>query len=100
MLLELIDHCFQGAGFLGHLVLLYVLIRKKRAQEFPIFTLFAIGNLVRTIALFPIRRYGSQASYFYSYWVLAIFDIAIQLLCTGELTLKVFRPRARWATGL
>ncbi len=100
MPLALIDDSFWGAGFLGHILLLYVLVKQKRIAEFPMFSLFVIANLARTTVLYPIRHYGSQAAYFYVYWGWALFDTAIQLFCTAELAAKVFRPRARWAAGL
>ena len=100
MPLALIEHCFWGAGFLGHLLLLHVLVKHARVREFPFFTLFVVTNLARTMVLYPIRQYGSRAAYFYVYWGWALFDITMQLLCTSELAVKVFRPRTKWAAGL
>jgi hypothetical protein len=85
------------ASFVGHVALLLVLLIRRRVRIFPIFTTFIVASIVRTIALFCIRRYGTKAEYFYSYWSLATVDVALQLGIVYEMMRQIFRPLGSWA---
>ncbi len=92
-----LDHLFWALSFIGHCILLSILIIRRRASLFPAFTTLIAANVLRTIVLFSVFRLGSTESYFYTYWSLAILDTALQIAVAYELAAKVFRPLGAWA---
>jgi hypothetical protein len=92
-----LDLLFWAASFLGHVILLFVLFIRRRARTFPLFTTFISANILRTISLYLIARFGTKAAYFYTYWYLAIFDVGLQLSVAYELASGIFRPLGIWA---
>lgn len=100
MPLSTLDLLLWAAGFLGHLSLFLVLLLRRRARRFPVFTTLILLDVVRTIALFLIDREGTRATYFYSFWGLASADVALQLGVVYELASKVFRPLGEWAADI
>ena len=92
-----LDLLFWAASFAGHIVLLSVLCIRHRVRSFPFFTAFIAVDILRTIALYLIRHFGTKSTYFYSYWYLAILDFALQLCVVYELASRTFRPRGIWA---
>ena len=95
-----LDLLFWAVGFVGHVILLLVLLTRHRARAFPIFTTLIGLDLVRTIALAFIQKYGTRAGYFYTYWFLAILDVTLQLGVVYEMTSRVFRPLGKWASDV
>jgi hypothetical protein len=95
-----IDLLLWAASFFGHLALLVVLLVRKRAARFPWFTALVVLNILRTIALYAIRRYATKSDYFYSYWSLAIVDEIVQLAVIYELARQVFRASGSWARDM
>jgi hypothetical protein len=95
-----LDLLLWAASFLGHVALLSVLWVRGRVRLFPIFTAFITLNVIRTVALFFIQRYGTAIHYFYSFWSLAIVDVAFQLGVVYELGSYIFRPNGQWIVGL
>lgn len=91
------DLFLWAAGFAAHLSLFGVLWARRRIREFPLFTAFILLNIVRTVALFFIARYGAKAVYFYAYWCLAVVDAGLQLGVVYELCSTIFRPLGEWA---
>lgn len=83
------------AGFVGHILLLVVLLLRKQAQRFPWFTSFVVVSIVRTIALWLVRNDRTQ--YFDMYWSLYVLDAALQLAVVYEIAGSVFRPVGVWA---
>ena len=92
-----LDLVFWAASFAGHVTLLLVLFLRHRVKAFPLFTTFIAANILRTVALYLIVRFGSRATYFYTYWYLAILDVALQLCVVYELASSIFRPMGAWA---
>jgi hypothetical protein len=92
-----LDLLLWAASFAAHLGLLFVLVVRRRARSFPVFTTLIIANVGRTIALFLIQVYGTKAEYFYTFWSLAVLDVALQLGVVYEMASHVFRPSGRWA---
>jgi len=88
------------AGFLGHLALLLILLLRRRARMFPVFTTLIVLNVTRTIVLFLINREGTKATYFYTFWSFAFADVALQFGVVYELASKVFRPLGEWASDI
>jgi hypothetical protein len=95
-----LDLFFWVAGLFGHIVLLLVLCLKRRARRFPMFTTIISLYVARTVALFFILRDGSQSTYFYTYWSLAVVDVVLQLLVLLEVAFHVFRPLGTWAADI
>lgn len=91
-----VDNLLWALSFIGHWILLAVLVLRRRAGFFPVFTALISFNIVRTIMLFFTLRLGSRESYFYVYWTLAIVDVGFQLAIAYELASKVFRPVGSW----
>jgi len=92
-----VDNLLWALGFIGHLVLLSVLVLRRRARSFPAFTGLISLSICRTVVLFFTLRLGTAESYFYTYWTLAIVDVGLQLAIAYELASKVFRPLGPWA---
>jgi len=92
-----LDLLFWAAGFTAHLVLLLVLFIRQRVRTFPVFTLFVTSNVARTVALFLIQRYSTRSVYFYTFWSLAVLDVAFQLGVIYEMASRIFRPGGHWA---
>ena len=97
MHLTMVDRLFWAAGLFGHCALLAVLAFRHRAPLFPAFTTLISADIVRTVLLYFMLRFGSSESYFYSYWTLAIVDVALQLAVVYEVATHVFRPLGAWA---
>jgi hypothetical protein len=95
-----LDLLFWAAGLGAHLVLLCVLLIRRRFRAFPIFTLFILSNIGRTVALYLVELYGNKTSYFYTYWSLAVLDSALQLSVVYEMYSLTFRPLGKWAPDL
>ncbi|HEY5328588.1 MAG TPA: hypothetical protein VIJ79_01780 [Acidobacteriaceae bacterium] len=95
-----LDIFFWVAGFLDYSILLVILIAKHRARRFPIFTSMIAFIVCRSIGLYFVHRYGSDHAYSYTYWTLAIVDVALQLLVLYEVASKTFCPGGQWAPGI
>ncbi len=95
-----LDLLFWAAGLGAHLMLLCVLLIRSRFKGFPIFTMFVASNIGRTVALYLVQFYGNKASYFYTYWSLAILDTVLQLSVVYEMYSLTFRPLGQWAHDL
>ena len=92
-----LDLLLWAASFAVHLGLLLVLVVRRRVIAFPLFTTLIVANIARTITLFLIQVYGTKAEYFYTFWCLAVLDVALQLGVVYEMASHVFRPNRRWA---
>jgi hypothetical protein len=95
-----LDLWFWAASFLGHLVLLFVLWKQRRAKLFPFFTTLISTNIIRTIALYLVRRYGAPSNYFYTYWSLTVLDTILQFCVAYEMAAHVFRPIGVWSSDV
>jgi hypothetical protein len=95
-----VDNLLWALSFLGHWILLAVLLVRRRAGSYPAFTALIAFSIARTIALFFTLRLGSPKSYYDTYWTLAIADAGLQLAIAYELASKVFRPLGRWVPDL
>jgi hypothetical protein len=95
-----LDLLFWAAGLGAHSALLCVLLIRRRFRGFPIFTLFILSNIGRTVALYLVQLYGSKTSYFYTYWSLAVLDTVLQLSVVYEMYSLTFRPLGKWAPDL
>ena len=90
------DHFVWAASFAGQILLLLVLVVRQRARSFPLFTVYAVENIVTTCVLYAVYSHFYSA-YFYAFWSLQIVDEAFQLLVFCELAVHVFCPTGEWA---
>jgi hypothetical protein len=98
MQLTVFDQSLWAAIFVQDLILVCVLLFRRRVQRFPVFTALISFDIVRTVTLFVIQHSGSRATYFYTYWVLALIDVLLQLGVLYRIASGVFRPAGRWAS--
>jgi len=92
-----LDLLFWAAGFGAHLTLLSVLLIRRRFRQFPIFTAFIFTNVLRTIVLYFTESLGTKATYFYTFWLLGILDMLLQISVVYEMYALTFRPLGAWA---
>jgi hypothetical protein len=91
-----LDDILWATGFVGHLVLLVVLVFRRRVRDFPIFASLIAYLTMRTIVLFLILRYGSAHAYKIGYWILSPGDYAFQIAVIFEMGRNVLRPTGTW----
>jgi hypothetical protein len=96
MNLSALDNALWAASLVGHVALAVVLILRKRARGFPIFTAFVVFEASRTILLFFILRYASKHAYFLAYWITGFADYIFQIALIFEIARDVLRPTGRW----
>jgi hypothetical protein len=95
--LTVLDLFLWAATFGADLILISVLLLRGRARTLPAFSVLIALDVVRTIALFLIDHCGTRATYFYTYWSLAVVDVLLQLSVLYRIASQVFRPTGRWA---
>ena len=95
-----LDRLLWALCLAGHVILLVVLLLRRRAKVFPIFTALITLNIFRTVLLYFTLHLGSSESYFYTYWTLAIVDVALQIAVAYEIAAHVFQPLGAWAPGV
>lgn len=92
-----LDLVFWAAGFLSHIILLFVLWLRHRARTFPLFAALIATDVVRTVVLYLVLHFDTRHSYFVTYWSLAVLDFVLQLAVVYEMFSQVFRPLGEWA---
>lgn len=93
------DLSVWAASFIGHLLLLVVLLARKREQQFPVFTALIAFNVLRSCLLFYVNsRHHRQ--YFNTYWILAAMDEVLEFAFLYESASIVFRPSGAWARDI
>ncbi len=97
MQLTVLDRLLWAVTFGEDLILIFVLLFRQRFRRFPVFTALISLDVVRTIALIFIQRSGARATYFYTYWSLALVDVLLQVSVLYRIASYVFRPTGRWA---
>jgi hypothetical protein len=91
-----LDNILWAAGFLGHAALLGVLLVRGRWRSFPVFTCLIAYQILVTITLFLVSRYGSRHNYAVAYWITAAGDFSFQLALILEIARVVLRPTGTW----
>jgi len=91
-----LDNLLWASGFGGHLALLVVLLTRKRVRDFPVFTSLISYQIMMTVALFLISRYGNAHAYYIAYWALSPGDYAFQVALIFEIARHVLRPTGTW----
>ena len=96
MNLSALDNALWAASLIGHVALLLILIVRKRAREFPVFTLFVASEVLRTVLLFLVLHYGTKHGYFLAYWITGFANYLFQVGLIFEIGRRVLRPTGRW----
>jgi hypothetical protein len=96
MLITGFDLSIWAASFVGHLILLAVLLGRKRHIHLPAFTSLIAFNVIRSVVLFAINQ-RNGASYFNAYWTLSGIDEALGFAIVYEGASIIFRPAGSWA---
>lgn len=91
-----VDRFLWMAGFIGHAVLLFVLLRLGRWRTFPIFTALVGYQAFNSLMLFTVSRIGTAHAYFQCYWVSALGDYAFQIALLREIARDVFSDLRSW----
>jgi hypothetical protein len=94
------DLALWAAGFVGHLLLLVVLLVRRRVASFPLFTTLIATNLFRTVTLYFVFRHEAFATYFYTFWSLGVLDAGLQLSVVYEMFSHIFRPSGHWSSDV
>lgn len=92
-----IDLLFWVAGFVAHVVLLFILWIRHRAATFPFFTILIASYVMRTVVLYFTALAGSKHAYLVAYLSLGSVDLTLQLCVVYEMASHVFRPLGNWA---
>jgi hypothetical protein len=85
-----------AAGFIGHAVLLAVLLYRQRVREIPVFTAYIAFQTVLTPLLYVFYKDGSHVWYGRVYWSSALLDFAFQIGIVVEIARIVLRPTGTW----
>jgi hypothetical protein len=96
MNLSTLDNALWAASLVGHAALLLVLLWKKRARDFPIFTAFVASEVFRTVLLFLVLRCSTKHGYFLAYWITGFANYFFQVGLIFEIARQVLRPTGRW----
>jgi hypothetical protein len=97
MQMTTLDNVLWATIIIEDVILCFVLVARRRVRSFPVFTALIALDVARAVALVAIERAGTAAVYFYTYWSLAVADIALQFGVLYGVASKVFRPAGRWA---
>jgi hypothetical protein len=94
--LQPLDSILWAVGFIGHLVLLFVLVARRRMRDFPVFASLIGYKILTSILLFSFWRYGSAHAYYLGHWILSPGDYAFQIAIIFEMARHVLRPTGTW----
>ena len=93
-----IEILFWRLGLLGHFALLVLLLVRRRAKAFPLFTALIGMNVVRSLTLYVVHLHAGRVPYLDTYFSFALVDFSLQIGVVWEIASKVFRPTGAWAT--
>src|SRR3984885_908719 len=96
MNLTALENILWAAGFIGHAALFLVLLIRRRWRQFPILTYLIAYQLIETIVLFLVFRFGTHQNYVDIYWAAVVVDFLFQLALIFEIARVVLRPTGTW----
>jgi hypothetical protein len=91
-----LENILWAAGFIGHAALFLVLFLRRRWRHFPILTCLIAYQIIETIVLFLVSRFGTHQNYIDSYWTAVAVDFLFQLALIFEIARIVLRPTGTW----
>jgi hypothetical protein len=86
------NHLIFAAGLLGHLLLLGVLFKRKRAARFPWFTLLIIFYVVRSVGLVAALRVSGHPAPLFASMIIDLTDVLLQCAVLAELSWNSLQP--------
>jgi hypothetical protein len=86
------NHLIFAAGLLGHLLLLAVLFKRKRAARFPWFTLLIIFYVVRSAGLVAALRVSGHPAPLFASMIIDLTDVLLQCAVLAELSWNSLQP--------
>jgi hypothetical protein len=95
-----LDFLFWAAGFCGHAVLLSILLLRRHAKSFPVFTALIASRILQTAILYTIHRLNTGEVYFWTYWSFQFTDICLQLGVLYEIARTIFKPLNVWSPDI
>lgn len=90
------DNLLWAATFVGHFILLIVLLVRKRWDQFPIFITLIALNVTRTIVLYFLYTRNELHLYKWIYSGAIVADIVLQIALVFEMARIVLRPTGTW----
>ena len=96
MTVSTLENVLWAAGFAGHAALLAILLIRKRARDFPVFTALVAYQAAISAVLFVVYRYGSNSLSTVTYWTSVLIDFAFQVALIFEIARIVLRPTGSW----
>ena len=94
------DRAVMAASITGNVLVLLVLLVRRRAGSFPLFTALLVEELLTGAVNHFVRLHFSFGTYKYSYWSLGILDEILQILVFYEIAVHVFCPTGTWARDI
>jgi hypothetical protein len=88
----MINHLIWAAGLIGHLVLLGVIFKRKRAARFPWFTLLIIFYVVRSVGLVVALRLSGHPAPLFPSMIIDLTDVLLQCAVLAELSWNSLQP--------
>ena len=88
----MINHLIWAAGLLGHLILLAVLFKRRRAARFPWFTLLIIFYVVRSVGLVAALRFSGHPAPQFPSMIIDLTDVLLQCAVLAELSWNSLEP--------
>jgi hypothetical protein len=86
------NHLIWAAGLAGHLLVLWVLFRRRRAARFPWFTLLIVFYLMRSLGLVVAARISGHAAPAPVTVLIDMVDVGLQCGVLAELSWIALRP--------
>jgi hypothetical protein len=86
------DHLIWATGLLAHSLLLFVLFARKRAAQFPWFTLLIVFYLVRSVGLVTALRLSGHPPPVYVTVLIDLVDVLLQCAVLAELAWTALQP--------
>lgn len=92
-----LDNIFWVIGFVGNLLLLWILFRKRLYRTFPVFTIFILWDaLCDPLLLLVAGHYGMSGPYYFqAYYSSSVVEYVLELGILLEIAAIVLRPAKR-----
>jgi len=88
---SLLDNALWAASFAGNLILFFILLYRRRWQQFPVFTTLIGYYVLENIVAFLVYRYDRNI-YATVYWITFALDFLLQIALIFEVARIVLRP--------
>ncbi len=69
-----------------------IVFRRRLHMEFPVFFAYTLTQVALFAVEFPVYRWCSSSSYFYTFWIAAAVNVVLAFKIIHEVFLDIFRP--------